>query len=131
MRDDALVRFTAHEIPRDDLHALMTRSDGPALLRASRDGASDGLPDPLAQSGARDARRTPGFLALPELSRVPLGPSPLHARPGPGSRALLPEACLPAHVPLSVDRDSKCQSSRRGYFEARFRPGGPTLDGAL
>src|SRR6267378_6171096 len=61
------------------------------LLRASRDGASDGPPDPLAHSDARDAGRAPGFLALPELSRVPLGPSPLHARPGPGSRALLPE----------------------------------------
>src|SRR3989442_11798772 len=34
MRDDALVRFTAHEIPREDLHALMARSDGPALRRA-------------------------------------------------------------------------------------------------
>ena len=34
MRDDALVRFTDHEIPREDLHALMTRSDGPALRRA-------------------------------------------------------------------------------------------------
>jgi len=34
MRDDALVRFTAHEIPRQDLHALMLRSDGPALRRA-------------------------------------------------------------------------------------------------
>src|SRR5919201_4824961 len=34
MRDDALVRFTAHEIPREDLHALMTRSDAPALRRA-------------------------------------------------------------------------------------------------
>src|SRR5438445_13508947 len=33
MRDDALVRFTAHEIPREDLHALMARSDGPALRR--------------------------------------------------------------------------------------------------
>src|SRR5437588_140411 len=35
MRDDALVRFTAHELPREDLHALMTRSDGPALRRAA------------------------------------------------------------------------------------------------
>jgi fatty acid desaturase len=34
MRDDANVRFTAHEIPREDLHALMTRADGPALRRA-------------------------------------------------------------------------------------------------
>src|SRR3989442_12380908 len=34
MRDDALVRFTAHEIPREDLHALMARSDGPAVCRA-------------------------------------------------------------------------------------------------
>src|SRR6267143_1618771 len=34
MRDDALVRFTAHELPREDLHALMARSDGPALRRA-------------------------------------------------------------------------------------------------
>jgi len=25
MRDDALVRFTAHEIPREDLHAFMIR----------------------------------------------------------------------------------------------------------
>jgi len=30
-----------------------------------------------------------------------------------------------------VDRDSKCHSSGRRYFETRFRPGGPTLDGAL
>lgn len=35
MRDDALVRFTAHELPREELHALMARSDGPALLRAA------------------------------------------------------------------------------------------------
>ena len=34
MRDDALVRFTAHEIPREELHALMLRSDAPALRRA-------------------------------------------------------------------------------------------------
>src|SRR2546428_13227057 len=34
MRDDALVRFSAHEIPREDLHAMMLRSDGPALRRA-------------------------------------------------------------------------------------------------
>lgn len=33
MTDDALVRFTAHELAREDLHALMARSDGPALLR--------------------------------------------------------------------------------------------------
>src|SRR5256884_722898 len=34
MRDDALVRFTAHEIPREERHALMLRSDAPALRRA-------------------------------------------------------------------------------------------------
>ncbi len=33
MTDDALVRFTAHELPRGDLYALMARSDRPALLR--------------------------------------------------------------------------------------------------
>ena len=33
MRDDAQIRFTAHELARDDLHALMARSDGPALRR--------------------------------------------------------------------------------------------------
>ena len=33
MRDDALVRFTEHQLPREELHALMARSDGPALLR--------------------------------------------------------------------------------------------------
>ena len=33
MRDDAQVRFTAHELARDDLHALMARSNGPALRR--------------------------------------------------------------------------------------------------
>jgi fatty acid desaturase len=33
MRDDALVRFTDHQLPREELHALMARSDGPALLR--------------------------------------------------------------------------------------------------
>jgi len=34
MNDETLVRFTAHELTREDLHALMIRSDGPALLRA-------------------------------------------------------------------------------------------------
>jgi fatty acid desaturase len=34
MRDDAHVRFTAHELARDDLHALMARSNGPALVRS-------------------------------------------------------------------------------------------------
>jgi fatty acid desaturase len=34
MRDDALVRFTEHQLPREELHVLMARSDGPALLRA-------------------------------------------------------------------------------------------------
>src|SRR5262249_1290974 len=34
MTDDALVRFTAHQLPRGELHALMTRSNGPALVRA-------------------------------------------------------------------------------------------------
>lgn len=35
MIDEALVRFTAHQLPREDLHALMARSDGPALRRAA------------------------------------------------------------------------------------------------
>ena len=35
MTDDALVRFTAHQLPREDLHTLMARSDGPALRRAA------------------------------------------------------------------------------------------------
>jgi len=34
MRDDPLVRFTAHQLSREDLHDLMGRSNGPALLRA-------------------------------------------------------------------------------------------------
>ncbi len=34
MTDETLVRFTAHQLSREDLHALMARSDGPALLRA-------------------------------------------------------------------------------------------------
>ena len=34
MNDPALIQFTAHELTRDDLHALMARSDRPALLRA-------------------------------------------------------------------------------------------------
>jgi fatty acid desaturase len=34
MRDDISVRFTTREIPRETLHGLMTRSDGPALIRA-------------------------------------------------------------------------------------------------
>jgi fatty acid desaturase len=33
--DEALVRFTAHQLPREDLHALMPRADGPALRRAA------------------------------------------------------------------------------------------------
>jgi len=35
MSDEALVRFTAHQLTRDDLHALMARSDRPALLRTA------------------------------------------------------------------------------------------------
>jgi hypothetical protein len=35
MRDDALARFTEHQLPREALHALMARSDGPALLRTA------------------------------------------------------------------------------------------------
>src|SRR6185436_1772156 len=34
MNDPNLVQFTAHKLTRDDLHALMVRSDRPALLRA-------------------------------------------------------------------------------------------------
>jgi fatty acid desaturase len=33
MSDDAPVQFTDHQLTREDLHALMVRSDGPALLR--------------------------------------------------------------------------------------------------
>ena len=33
MSDETLVQFTEHALTRDDLHALMVRSDGPALLR--------------------------------------------------------------------------------------------------
>ena len=35
MTDDALGQFTALEIRREDLHALMARSDGPGLARAA------------------------------------------------------------------------------------------------
>jgi fatty acid desaturase len=35
VRDDANVRFTEHRIGREELHALMARSDGPALARAA------------------------------------------------------------------------------------------------
>ena len=35
MSDEALVRFTDHQLPREELHALMARSDGPALRRAA------------------------------------------------------------------------------------------------
>jgi len=35
MSDDALGQFTAHEITRDELRALMARSDGPGLARAA------------------------------------------------------------------------------------------------
>ena len=35
MRDDTVDQFTAHELTRGDLQALMTRSDGPGLVRAA------------------------------------------------------------------------------------------------
>ena len=35
MSDDPLGQFTAHEIKREELHALMARSDGPGLARAA------------------------------------------------------------------------------------------------
>ena len=35
MIDESLVRFTAHQLPREELHPLMARSDGPALRHAN------------------------------------------------------------------------------------------------
>ena len=35
MRDDAVDQFTAHELTRGELQALMARSDGPGLIRAA------------------------------------------------------------------------------------------------
>lgn len=35
MRDDPLVRFTAHQLSREELHGLMARSDRPALVRTA------------------------------------------------------------------------------------------------
>ncbi|HWP77842.1 MAG TPA: fatty acid desaturase [Methylomirabilota bacterium] len=35
MIDEPLVRFTAHQLPRQELHPLMARSDGPAFRRAA------------------------------------------------------------------------------------------------
>lgn len=35
MTDESLVRFTAHQLPREELRPLMTRADGPALRRAA------------------------------------------------------------------------------------------------
>jgi fatty acid desaturase len=35
MREESLVRFTAHALKREQLHRLMARSDGPALGRAA------------------------------------------------------------------------------------------------
>ena len=35
MRDDTVDQFTAHELTRGDLQALMARSDGPGLVRAA------------------------------------------------------------------------------------------------
>lgn len=35
MRDDTVDQFTAHELTRGDLQALMVRSDGPGLVRAA------------------------------------------------------------------------------------------------
>jgi hypothetical protein len=35
MSDELTARFAAHQIARQDLHALVVRSDGPALLRAA------------------------------------------------------------------------------------------------
>src|SRR4030095_14535959 len=144
MSDPAFVQFTAHELTRDDLHALMIRSDRPALLRAlwhfgalavtgtllgrpprpgvggaaddrprlhprlpllrlPRDGAPHGLPQPLAERGGGHGGGLPHLLAVPELSRLPLGASSLYAGRGARPRALLRQAevarrlCLRAH----------------------------------
>jgi len=35
MIDDSLVRFTAHQLPREELPPLIARADGPALRRAA------------------------------------------------------------------------------------------------
>lgn len=35
MSDETLVQFTDHQLTREDLHALMVRSDGPAVLRTA------------------------------------------------------------------------------------------------
>jgi fatty acid desaturase len=35
MTDESIVRFTAHQLPREELRLLMTRADGPGLRRAA------------------------------------------------------------------------------------------------
>lgn len=148
MRDDADVRFTAHEIARDELRALTARSNGPALRRGVWHlgmlivtgtllwrwrSTIAAVPLIVAQgymlaflfcalheTAHRTAFRTRwlnavlGTLAgllvfwpLPELPRLSLGASSVHAGPRAGSRAVLPEARLVARVPLRIDRYSQ------------------------
>src|SRR5215471_7314025 len=171
MSDETLVRFTAHELRREDLHALMVRSNGPALVRAlwhggvlvlpgnaplelprhavgrspsarprlrpgfsvlrvSRGGAPHRVPQPLAQRARGLGGGLPHCLAVSQLSRVPLGASPLHAGHRARSRALLPQAGVPRRLPVRAHRRPELPATRGGHSPPRFRTGRPPLDAA-
>src|SRR5215471_5047538 len=171
MSDETLVRFTAHELRREDLHALMVRSNGPALVRAlwhggvlvlpgnaplelprhavgrspsarprlrpgfsvlrvSRGGAPHRVPQPLAQRARGLGGGLPHCLAVSQLSRVPLGASPLHAGHRARSRALLPQAGVSRRLPVRAHRRPELPATRGGHSPPRFRTGRPSLDGA-
>src|SRR5712664_3978081 len=99
------------------------------LLRFPRDRAPDRLPHPLAEHRARDAGGPPHLLALPELPRLPLGASPLHAGRGARSRALLREARVGRRLSARADRGAEPDPARERSSAAREWSGRPAVDG--
>src|SRR5262245_27056844 len=76
----ALVEATRHVVGPAAAGRARLRA-GLSLLCVSRDGAPDGVPQPVAERGRRHADRSPHLLAVPQLPRILLGASPLHAGP--------------------------------------------------
>src|SRR5215831_16428524 len=171
MSDDTLVRFTAHELRRDDLRALMVRSNGPAMARALWHfgvlvvtgtlvwmGRATLWVIPLLiahgyvlaflfcafhESAHRTAFRSrwlkrarglggglPHLLAVSQLSRVPLGASPLHAGRRARSRALLSQAPLSARLSFRAHGHPELPAPSRGHPPPRRGTGRPSVDGA-
>src|SRR5215475_6814809 len=100
------------------------------LLRISRVGAPHCLPQPLAQRARGLGGGLPHLLAVSQLSRVPLGASPLHAGRRARSRALLSQAPLSERLSFRAHGHPELPAPSRGHPPPRRGTGRPSVDGA-